>query len=295
MESQTPEPETSPRGILLIFAAIGILVIPVIVGIVISRDTATNDRGTGAMGGVTTTAGASPAGVRDFGEILDGVFSVTPDASGASAVLQLDTTIDVVCAVTFGTDNTFGGLSTDDDMAGGGHRTHHPVMAPLEPGTTYQYRVSGVGGDGTIYQSRTMEFTTPGAGVAARINLALGGTIADVSSEYSDTYRASNAIDGSAATEWSSRGDGDDAFITIDLGAPIPVTGVGFRTREMSDGTSITTSFTVTVDDGETYGPFESGPGLSAADLAVTGQVFRVDVATSTGGNTGAAEIEIYG
>ena len=48
-------------------------------------------------------------------------------------------------------------------------------------------------------------------------------------------------------------------------------------------------------DDGETYGPFPSGPGLSVADLQVTGQVFRFDVATSTGGNTGAVEIEIYG
>jgi hypothetical protein len=30
-------------------------------------------------------------------------------------------------------------------------------------------------------------------------------------------------------------------------------------------------------------------------DLDVTGQVFRFDVDTSTGGNTGAVEIEIYG
>lgn len=294
MEDQTPEPETSSRGILLIFAAIGILVIPVIFGILISRDTATTDTGGGAMGGGGTTL-AAPDGVRDFTEILAGDVVVESDPSGTAAVLRLDTTIDVVCAVTFGPDNTFGGIATDDDMAGGAHRNHHPVMVPLEPGTTYFYRLSGVAADGTLYRSDTREFTTPGVGVAARTNVALGATIADVSSEYSDTFQEGNAIDGSLATEWSSRGDGDDAFITIDLGAPTPVSGVGFRTREMSDGTSITTSFTVTVDDGETYGPFPSGPGLSVADLQVTGQVFRFDVATSTGGNTGAVEIEIYG
>ena len=152
-----------------------------------------------------------------------------------------------------------------------------------------------IAADGTLYQSDTLEFTTPVSSATERTNLAPGGTIADVSSEYSDSYRAANAIDGSLATEWSSRGDGDDAFITVDLGAPVAVTGVGFRSREMADGTSITTSFTVTVDDAETFGPFASGPGLSVADLMVTGQVFRIDVATSTGGNTGAVEIEIYG
>lgn len=277
---ETPPPGS--RRTLLILAATGIAVAAVILGILVWRTTPSADTGSGST-------------VRSLTEILDGEVVVEPDASGTAAVLRVTTTIDVVCAVSFGRDATLGSLATDADMAGGGHRTHQPLMAPLEPGVTYRYRLSGIAADGTLYQSDTLEFTTPVSSATERTNLAPGGTIADVSSEYSDSYRAANAIDGSLATEWSSRGDGDDAFITVDLGAPVAVTGVGFRSREMADGTSITTSFTVTVDDAETFGPFASGPGLSVADLMVTGQVFRIDVATSTGGNTGAVEIEIYG
>jgi hypothetical protein len=72
------------------------------------------------------------------------------------------------------------------------------------------------------------------------------------------------------------------------------ISGVGFRTREMSDGTSITTSFTVTAD-GTTYGPFAAGPGLAVGLADFRGQVIRFDVETSTGGNTGAVEVEVYG
>jgi len=291
MNDQTPEPRKNFRGVLLMLAAIAILVAPVIIGIVISRDTASTDTGSGAMGGDTTLP--TTTGFGDFASIMAGPITVDLDPSGTSAVVRVDTTIDVVCAVVYGTDTTFGGISTDDDMAGGAHANHHPVVGPLDPGTTYYYRMAGVAADGTIYRSDTMTFTTPG-GSSARTNLAPSGTIVDVSSEYSDTYKAENAIDGSLATEWSSNGDGDAAFITIDLGAPTTITGVGFRTREMSDGTAITTSFTVTVD-GQAYGPFPAGPGLSTADLSVTGHVFRFDVDTSTGGNTGAVEIEIYG
>ena len=96
------------------------------------------------------------------------------------------------------------------------------------------------------------------------------------------------------ATEWSSAGDGDDTFIVLDFGEEMRIQGVGFRTREMTDGTAITTSFTVTVD-GRTYGPFEAGPGLAIGVFDVVGTTVRVDVETSTGGNTGAVEIEVYG
>lgn len=66
------------------------------------------------------------------------------------------------------------------------------------------------------------------------------------------------------------------------------MTGVGFRSREMSDGTSITMSFTLTVDGAQTYRPLAAGPGLAVADVAYTGPTIRFDVETSTGGNTGA-------
>ena len=50
----------------------------------------------------------------------------------------------------------------------------------------------------------------------------------------------------------------------------------------------------VTVDDGETYGPFEAGTSGSPVEVRFTGRLVRIDAERTTGGNTGAAEIEVY-
>ena len=130
---------------------------------------------------------------------------------------------------------------------------------------------------------------------ASRTNLSLGATVIETSSEFNVDFAGSKAIDGSLSTEWSSMGDGDDAYIVIDFGTAVEITGVGFRTREMSDGTSITNSYTVSVDGADAIGPFDAGIGLFVSDFAAVGQVVRIDMHTTTGGNTGAVEIEIYG
>ena len=118
----------------------------------------------------------------------------------------------------------------------------------------------------------------------------------DVSSEFNSSFAAANAIDDSGTTEWSSAGDGDDAFITIDLGDIVEIAGVEFITRSMLDGTAITETFTVTIDDGDTYGPFPAGtavgPELRRMWMA-SGRVVRFDVDTSTGGNVGAVEVRV--
>ena len=116
-----------------------------------------------------------------------------------------------------------------------------------------------------------------------------------MSSEFSADFRADAAVDGNPATEWSSAGDGDDASITLDLGRSVSVVGIALRSRSMSDGTSVVETFTVTVDDGETYGPFEAGTAGAVAAVEFTGQVLRIDADRTSGGNTGAAEIEVYG
>jgi len=59
----------------------------------------------------------------------------------------------------------------------------------------------------------------------------------------------------------------------------------------MGDGTATTESFTVTVD-GDTNGPFLAGP--SPTRVSFRGQILTFEVAESTGGNTGAVEIEVY-
>jgi hypothetical protein len=222
---------------------------------------------------------------------------VVPDASGTTAVLRVTTELDMACAVVFGKDESLGeGIATDADMGGGAHTDHQAVMTGLEPGTQYFYRVQGSGSDGNLYRSDLMSFRTPVADAARSPdeNVALGATVVDVSSEFSADFRADAAIDGNLATEWSSAGDGDDASFTLDLGRVLSVVGIALRSRSMSDGSSVVETFTVTVDDGQTYGPFEAGTEGAVAPVEFTGQVLRMDADRTSGGNTGAAEIEVY-
>lgn len=239
------------------------------------------------------TDAAPGEAVLPFDAIAVGEPQIIPDETGTIATLTIDTNIDAVCAVAYGPTESLGALATDTDMGGGAHDDHAAIMSGLEPETTYYYRLQGVGVDGNLYRSDLRTFTTPAASVPQRSNAALGATISEVSSEFSAAFGAAQAIDGDLATEWSSQGDGDEAFITIDLGRPVDISAVGFRTREMSDGSSIAQSFTVTID-GELFGPFDAGQGLAVADLTATGQIVRFDVETSTGGNTGAVEVEVY-
>ena len=240
--------------------------------------------------------GAGESQVADFSEIAATEVTFTFDPSATTARLVVETTIPVVCAVAYGETEDLGALATDQDMAGGGHQDHGPILSGLSPETTYFYRLQGAAADGTLYQSELLTFTTPTASEAeAGANMALSATVIDVSSEFSDAFAAGNAIDGNPATEWSSRGDGDDASITIDLGAEADVTGIRFVTREMGDGSSITTTYTVTVDDGDQLGPFDAGTSLPLVAVEFHGRVLRFDVDTSTGGNTGAVEIEVFG
>lgn len=243
------------------------------------------------------TGVGQPGEVSDIADIIEGEVAFEFDTQTGTAALRLKTSIDAVCAVAYGPGPQLGALATDTDMAGAGHSDHHPVLVGLDPGAEYYYRLQAIGPDGRSYASEVMTFRFPAAGSSAEPaapNLALGAAVVEVSSEFSAAFAAPSAVDGDLATEWSSAGDGDEAFIVLDLGGQITVSGVGFRTREMADGTSITTAFTVTAD-GTTYGPFEAGPGLAIADVEFVGRTVRIDVHTSTGGNTGAVEIEVYG
>lgn len=229
--------------------------------------------------------------VRDFADIVVGEPRIALDPSGTAATLTVTTTVPAACSVVFGTDETFGAIATDMDMAGGAHTDHQPLLSPLTPGTTYLYRLQGTAADGTLYVSRVMSFRTPDA-PAAGANLAATATIVDVSSEYGPGYEATRAIDTDLGTEWSSRGDGDDAFIVLDLGAPTAIGSVGWDTRSMADGTAVTETFTLTAD-GVEIGTFPAGP--STTTVTLTARVLRFDVASSTGGNTGAREIVVRG
>ena len=246
------------------------------------------------LAGCSSGNDESSVGVDPIGPILASDIELTFDPSGTFANLDVDTTIDVACSVIYGTDDTYGSIAVDSDMQGGAHDVHGPLLTNLQPDTEYQYILQGSDTAGTIYRSEQLTFRTPAAidnGLGD--NVAPTGTISAVSSEFSDSFGASNAIDGDVGTEWSSAGDGDDAWIEIDLGALREITAVAFRTRQMTDGTAITDSFTITLDR-QTFGPFDNGPEAVMLDQPVTASVVRIDAVQTTGGNTGATEIEIY-
>lgn len=230
--------------------------------------------------------------IADFSQIASSEPVMTPDPSGISATLTVSTSVDAVCAVAYGETEQLGKLATDQDMGGVGHSEHNAVLTGLQPDTTYVYRLQGVGPDGQLYQSELFEFTTPPASETQTPgeNVAVNAELVEVSSEFSASFSAGNAIDGNPATEWSSAGDGDEAYLVVDLGRVVKAVGVAFRTRSMTDGTATTETFTVTVDDEMTYGPFPVG----LAEVSFEGQIVRFDVDTSTGGNTGATELEVY-
>ena len=242
--------------------------------------------------------------VRPIADILVSEPEFT-NVGAESATLQVETSIPVVCAIVYGTTQEYGQMATDSDMAGGGHQDHHPLLSGLQPDTTYYARLQGVGSDGTLYRSDEYTFRTAAADVSdSAENLALsanGARVAGVSSNYGgggddSGFGALNAMDGDASTQWSSDGDGDGAWIEIELAADTHVTSLGFWTRTMGSSAEIE-SLTVTTDRGETFGPFDLADASQTYrfDTDFQARRLRFDVVTSSGGNTGAVEIEVYG
>ena len=230
--------------------------------------------------------------VRPIEEILATEIEVEPDPSGTAATLTVATAVPVACAVIYGSNEDFGSVAVDQDMDGGAHQEHAPLLTGLEPDTEYRYVLQGSDTAGRLYRSETMTFTTPPASqAAAGTNVAVDATVVAASSEFSDGFAAERAIDGDLGTEWATAGDGDGAWIEIDLGGVTGLVGVRLRSRSMTDGTSIIEQYTVMVDGGEPLGPFDAG---DVVEVAASGQQLRIDAVTTTGGNTGAGEIEDY-
>jgi hypothetical protein len=65
----------------------------------------------------------------------------------------------------------------------------------------------------------------------------------------------------------------------------------------MSDGTAQIFAFTLTTDSGQVLGPFTLQDAEQAYrfDVNVTARSLRLDVADSSGGNTGLVEFAAYG
>jgi hypothetical protein len=256
----------------------------------------------GSDGGSVTAGEDTDVEVRPFAEVQASDFSFEADPTDPSrAIFRVTTTEPMICAIVWGEDETFGRFNNSLSMNGTGIEQHDVVLPDVADGVEYRYVVQGTTADGTLYRSPVGSFRIEGAAPPTTVdhgeNVALGATVVDVSSEFSDSFAGELAVDGDTSTEWSTGGDGDDGFITIDLGAEYDVTGVEFVTRSMADGTARTTSFTVRVGDGEPAGPFDASTVAEphVAELDATAQQVRIDVEESTGGNVGAVEIRVFG
>jgi len=250
-------------------------------------------------------------GHRDLANIDDILVSgpEVVEITATSARILTVTSINVACAVTYGETTEYGQMATDLDMAGGGHRNHKPLLTNLKPDTTYHFSFGGVGARRQIFRGGDFTFKTLSAPLKGVLestdnNLALsenGSSIVGVSSNFGgvgdgEPWGSQSAIDGDPRTEWSSNGDGDDAWIEIELPAEIKVTSVGFWTRTMGASSQIL-SFKVTTDVGETAGPFQLDDASASKQFNVDLRAnrLRFEAEETTGGNTGAVEIEVYG
>jgi hypothetical protein len=243
-------------------------------------------------------SGGGAARVRDFGAIEVGPTRVQVAADGRSAVLRVETDPPTVCAVAYGRTASLGSIADDPGMGGAAIARHRVVLSGLRPNTTYRFRLTATDARGRVFQTGALATftTTPGTAAGLGRDVAVGAKVVAVSSQFSTDYRAANAVDGDLSTEWSSAGDGDRAFVTIDLGERRRISGVAFLTREMSDGSAVTRTFAVVVDGGRRYGPFPAGDSVDprAARVSFVGRRLRFEVVSSTGGNTGAAEIQVF-
>jgi hypothetical protein len=247
--------------------------------------------------------GASDTEVRPFAEVQADEFVFEADPTNPEGgIFRVRTTEPMICAIVWGETEELGRFNNSLTMNGTGIVDHDVFLPGAVPGRTYYFRVQGSTADGTLYQSDMATFTIPESQAPASTedderpdNLALGATVIEVSSEFSDVFAAANAFDDSGSTEWATAGDGDDAFIVVDLGGEREIAGVEFITRSMLDGSAVTETFTVTVDGDEPAGPFPAGTAVepNTAPLDTSGRVVRVDVDTSSGGNVGALEIRV--
>jgi hypothetical protein len=227
------------------------------------------------------------------------------DITDSDAVLVFESSIPLACSVVYGKTTDYGQVAVDQDMDGGAHTDHHPLLLGLGPDTEYHYRVQGTAADGTLYVGEDGTFRTLPAEEEAEVNLAsleAGAQVVAVSSSFGGAandgpWGADSALDGNRGTAWSSNGDGNDAFIEIELAQPAQLYAVEIWTRSMSDGTAQILAFTLTTDAGDVLGPFDlpDATQLYRFELDVVARSLRLDVVESSGGNTGLVEFAVYG
>lgn len=242
--------------------------------------------------------------VRPLEEVTESAEQIL-DITSDSARVNFVGTIPLACTVLFGTTTNFGNASIDQNMAGATIIEHNPLLLDLAPDTEYYYRVQGSAEDGTFYIGEIRTFRTAEESDDTSNNLLSperGAEVIGVSSNFGGQandgrWGILNAFDGNVNTAWSSNGDGDDAWFEVQLAERSRINRIEFQSRLMTDGSSQITAFTLTNDAGEEFGPFEvpDAEELYEFNVNIVTKTLRFDVEASTGGNTGAVEVAVYG
>ncbi len=253
------------------------------------------------VGGVILSTRASPIQPLDR---LPGGIATRPSIeaiTSTSATVVVKTAAPTFCQVNYGPTPQYGQMRR---MTMSGPMTDHRILLPgLQPDTVYHVRLTAVDVQARVYQSGDLTFRTQPAAAGRpkgrnMARLSVGARVIGVSSNYggegiTSTYGANNAIDGDPSTEWSSNGDGDNAWIEIDLSRAYSLSAVGLWTRTMGSTAQIQ-EFEVVADGKIRLGPFtlRDATGIHYFPVDVTARRLRFNVRKSTGGNTGAIEIE---
>ncbi len=278
----------------------------------------TSDSGSNVGSNGTTGLGSErqPGVPAEAGAFVDGGMPVdfidlrVEEITEARAVVRFDTSVETTCEVEWGLladelDNTAVDPDMDPDNPYG--LDHQVPLEDLPEDATIFYRAKATTRGGHTYYTQVDSFQTLAAAeVPERANVALasaGTTVVDKSSNYGGadddgSWGAAAVIDGSMSTEWATSGDGDDAFVTLDLGQERLLVGWGFRSRKMTDGSSIIEASQLLLDGERTLGPFETPDPDQLYqfdfDEPVSATIVTVSAVQTTGGNTGAKEIELY-
>lgn len=255
----------------------------------------------------TTSSTAASVGiteVRPFSEVQASGIGFEPDPNDPSReILHVTTKVPTICAIVWGPDQTLGRFNNSLSMNGTGITQHDVVLPKVVPGATYTYVIEGITADGNLYRSPVGTFTIAVDGTPTTTpppepgtNIATTATVTAFSSEYSADFAAKNAIDGDLSTEWATKGDGNAASITLDLGSATDIKGADFITRSMADGTATTSTYTVSIDDRPALGPFPASTPANAQPAAFSahGRTITFHVTKTSGGNVGAAEIRVF-
>lgn len=228
------------------------------------------------------------------------------NVTGSRAVVKFDTSVPTTCEAEYGVSvEALDLTATDPSMEENQFELDHEIpLEDLSPLTTYYYRARATDASGNTARSETLSFTTAEAAQTdLGTNLAINASVTSVSSNFGgaandETWGIINAIDGSQSTEWSTNGDGDNASFTLDFGEDRTLKTIRLRSRKMTDGSSIISSFKLTLADASELGPYETPDPdqlyTFEVEPPVVTQTIRFDAVTTTGGNTGLKEIQFF-